>query len=286
MLLAIGAYLLWGAFPIYFKAVAHVPALQVLAHRVVWALVVTAVLIAPLGRRIAVAATFADRRRLAKLFVSAVLLAVNWGVFIYAVASARVLQASLGYFINPLVSVLLGVLILGERLRPIGWVAVGLAAAGVGVELMRLGTLPWISCVLALSFAGYGLMHKLTPVDTLVGLFSETALLAPPAFAYLLVIGLAGSGAFGAVDVGTDILLIVAGPITALPLLLFVAAARRITLATLGLIQYITPTAHFLLAVFLFKEPVGGYQWGAFGLIWLALALYTIDAIRGAAPDR
>lgn len=287
-LLAIGAYLLWGAFPLYFKAVAGVPALQVLAHRVVWALVIAALLIIVRHRSTAVAATFADRRHFAALFVSSVLLAVNWGVFIYAVESGRVLQASLGYFINPLVSVVLGMIVLGERLRPTAWLAVMLVAIGVGLELLRLGTVPWIALVLATSFAGYGLMHKLAPVESLVGLFVETALLAPLAVPYLCFLALSGTGAFTAIDGRTDTLLILAGPVTLLPLLLFVAAARRITLATLGIVQYITPTAHFLLAVFVFGEPIGDDHWAAFGLIWLALAVYTAGALRrsSAPPDR
>lgn len=287
-LLAIGAYLVWGAFPLYFKAVTGVPALQVLAHRVVWALVVAALLIIVRRRYGAVARTLADRRRLAALFIASVLLAVNWGVFIYAVASGRVLQASLGYFINPLVSVVLGVIVLGERLPRTGWLAVALAAAGVGLELLRLGTLPWIALVLATSFAGYALMHKLAPVETLVGLFVETALLAPLALAFLLTLGLTGTGAFTVVDAGSDALLrdallILAGPVTLLPLVLFVAAARRIALATLGIVQYITPTAHFLLAVFVFGERMGDEHWAAFGLIWLALGVYTAGALRRAS---
>lgn len=287
-LLAIGAYLLWGAFPLYFKAVAGVPALQVLAHRVVWALVIAALLIIVRHRCRAVAATFADRRHLASLFVSSVMLAVNWGVFIYAVESGRVLQASLGYFINPLVSVVLGMIVLGERLRPTAWFAVMLAAIGVGLELLRLGTVPWIALVLATSFAGYGLMHKLAPVESLVGLFVETALLAPLAVPYLCFLALSGTGAFTAIDGRTDALLMLAGPVTLLPLLLFVAAARRITLATLGIVQYITPTAHFLLAVFVFGEPIGDDHWAAFGLIWLALAVYTVGALRRSSspPNR
>jgi rarD protein len=282
-LLAVGAYLLWGVFPLYFKAVADVPALQVLAHRVVWSLVVVTLAIVVLRRTGAVAATFADRRRLAALFLAATLLAVNWGVFIHAVVSGRVLEASLGYFINPLVNVVLGVVVLGERLRPASWVAVALAACGVGVELFVGGTLPWITPVLALSFAGYGLMHKLAPTESLVALFTETALLAPLAFLYLIAVAFTGAGAFGSIDASTDALLILAGPVTALPLVLFVAAARRISFATLGLIQYVTPTAHFLLAILVFGEPIAAGRWAAFGLIWLALAVYSIDAVRGRA---
>lgn len=283
--LAIGAYLFWGAFPLYFKAVAHVPALQVLAHRVVWALLFAAVAVVVLRRGGAIATVFADRRRLGWLFLSGTVLAVNWGVFIYAIATARVLQASLGYFINPLVSVVFGVLILGERLRPAGWLAVALAALGVALEVGRQGTLPWIALVLAVSFAVYGLLHKLAPVETLVGLFTETALLAPLAFAYLLLMAVQGVGAFGSIDLRTDVLLILAGPVTALPLLLFVAATGRITLATLGLVQYITPTGHFLLAILVFGEPIAANRWLAFGLIWLALTVYTIDVLlRRRAP--
>lgn len=282
-LLAVGAYLCWGLFPLYFKAVAHVPALQVLAHRVVWALVVVGLAVVVARRGSAVWSVLGSPRRLLGLTLSATVLAVNWGVFIYAVATGRVLQASLGYFINPLVSVVLGVIVFGERLSAPAWLAVGLAAIGVGIDIIHLGTLPWIAMVLAVSFAAYGVLHKREPIDTLVGLCIETAVLAPLAAVYLLILAVDGSGAFGTVDARTDGLLILAGPITALPLLLFVAAAGRITLSTLGLVQYLTPTAHLLLAVLLFGETLSADQWLAFGLIWGALGLYAVDALRRRA---
>jgi chloramphenicol-sensitive protein RarD len=281
ILLAAAAYALWGLFPLYFKAVAAVPALQVLAHRVLWALVAVAlVLLVVPAARAAAAAAFARPRLLAALLASASLLSLNWGVFIHAVATGRVLDASLGYFINPLVSVLLGVAVLGERLGRRQWLAVGLALAAVLIDIAWLGRLPWIALVLAVSFAGYGLIRKLAPIDALAGLFMETALLAPVALVYLVVLTAAGRSAFAAGDLASDLLLVLAGPVTALPLVLFVAGARRVRLATAGLLQYIAPTGHFLLAVFAFGEAMSAAHWLTFALIWLALGLYGAEAVQ------
>ena len=286
---ASGAYALWGLFPIYFKAVAEVPAVEVLAHRIVWSVIVVFAALAIGGRITAAGAIFRRPRLLAMLAASATALSLNWGVFIYAVASGQVLQASLGYFINPLVSILLGVLILGERLKRLQWLAVAMAASGVVVEVLAVGTLPWIALVLAFSFAVYGLLRKLAPAEALTGLFAETALLAPVALAYLLVLAARGRGAFATGDLRLDLLLVLAGPVTALPLVLFVAGARRIRLVTVGLLQYIAPTGHFLLALLMFKEQMTPAHGLTFALTWAGLALYTLDALRvpvrpGRAP--
>lgn len=283
VVLALAAYALWGRFPIYFKAVAAVPGLQVLAHRVVWALLVVAVCLV-FARRSRAAALAAGRRPrlLATLLLSATLLSLNWGVFIHAVSTGRVLDASLGYFINPLVSVLFGVVFLAERLSRRQWLAVALAAVAVVVDIAWIGQVPWIALVLAVSFAAYGLIRKLAPIDSLAGLGIETALLAPLALAYLVVVTRAGDGAFAAGDWRLDALLVLAGPITALPLLLFVAGGRRVRLTTLGLLQYVVPSGHFLLAVLVFAEPLGVAQGVSFGLIWLALALYAAETMHRA----
>ena len=283
---ASGAYALWGLFPIYFKAVAAVPAVEVLAHRVAWSLVVVFLALAVSGRLGAAGALFRRPRLLAVLALSAAALSLNWGVFIYTVASGQVLQASLGYFINPLVSILLGVVVLGERLSRLQWLAVALAATGVVAEVVAVGTLPWIALVLAFSFAAYGLLRKLAPAEALTGLFAETALLAPVALAYLLVLAAEGRGSFAAGDIRLDLLLVLAGPITALPLVLFVAGARRIRLVTVGLLQYIAPTGHFLLALLVFEEAMTPAHGLTFALTWAGLALYTLDALRPPVRPR
>jgi chloramphenicol-sensitive protein RarD len=231
-----------------------------------------------------VQAVFLDARLVAALTLSATLIAVNWGVFIWAVADGRVLESSLGYFINPLVNVLLGVVVLGERLRRVQWLAVLLAALGVLHQLIALGTMPWVALTLALSFGGYGLVRKTASVDAITGLFVEALLLAPVALLYLVHAGLAGEGAFGRHGPAFDLLLVFAGPLTALPLILFVAGARRIRLTTVGLLQYIAPTGHFLLAVLVYGEAFSRQSFITFALIWTALVVYTLDAVQATRP--
>jgi chloramphenicol-sensitive protein RarD len=279
-LYALGAYLIWAGVPLYFKLVAAIPATEVLGHRVVWSLVFVALLLAARRHWSGVTAALSDRVLLRRLALSALLVSVNWLVFIWAIANDHLLDASLGYFINPLVNVVLGVLLLGERLRRLQWLAVALALAGVGNLVWQHGSLPWIALTLAFTFAGYGLVRKRTQVDSLSALFVETLLLAPLALAWLAWIDLGGAGHFLRVDPATDGLLLLAGVVTALPLLLFGSAARRLRLSTLGLLQYTVPTCHFLLAVFAFGEPFTPAHAFTFGAIWLALALYSIDMLR------
>lgn len=282
-LYALAAYGLWGLFPLYFKAVATVPAVEVLAHRILWTLAVIAVALglgsgsgARLGR------ILASRRLAATLALSALALAVNWGTFVSAVAAGRVLECSLGYFINPLVTVLLAVVVLGERLRRRQWLAVALAALGVGYLIAATGVPPWIGFVLAVSFGLYGLLRKLAPVDPLTGLLVETLVLAPLALAYLGWLAASGDGAFGRGDEALHLLLMAGGPLTALPLVLFAAGARRIRLATLGLLQYVAPTGQFLLAVFVYGEPLTPHHAIAFAGIWAGLAVYSWDLVLAA----
>ena len=286
---ALGAYLAWGISPIYFKALARVPPLEILAHRVVWSLLLLAGLLAasrrlgPLGR------VLADRRRLALLAGTAALLSVNWFIYIWAVNSGRLLEASLGYFVNPLVNVLLGVLFLGERLSvPQRW-AVALASAGVLVLLLRLGTFPWVSLSLAISFGLYGLLRKRAAIGALEGLLVETAWIAPASLAYLLRLGASGDGAFGS-GASTTALLVAAGAVTALPLLWFNHGVARLRLSTIGLVQYVAPTTQFLLAVLAYREPFGSAHAAAFAFIWASLAVYSADALartrRAAAAVR
>lgn len=275
-LLAIGAYGLWGVLPLYFKLLRHVPAIQILAHRVVWSLLLLFVLVIAL-RRVRAIVTAARGRTLLLLCASAALIAVNWYVYIRAVEDRHVLEASLGYFINPLVNVALGMAVLGERMRPVQGVAVGIAAAGVLVLTLAGGGAIWISLTLALSFGLYGLLRKVAAIDALGGLVVETALLAPLC---VIVLAMAGpAGAFGE-DRATDALLVAAGAVTAAPLLMFAAAARRLRYSTLGLFQYIAPTIQFLLAVFAFGEPLRGAHVVTFALIWGGCALYAWDGAR------
>jgi chloramphenicol-sensitive protein RarD len=282
---ALAAYLAWGVSPIYFKALAGVPAQEILAHRVVWSVVLLGALLAATSGLGALGRAFADRRRAALLAGTAALISVNWFLYIWSVNAGRLLEASLGYFVNPLVNVLLGVVFLRETLsRPQRW-AVALAAAGVVVLLVRLGTFPWISLTLALTFGVYGLLRKRAAVDALAGLFLETAFLAPAALAFLLFLGVRGRGAFGG-SAATTALLVAAGAVTAIPLLWFGHGVHRLRLSTLGLVQYVAPTAQFLLAVLAYHERFTPAHAVAFAFIWASLAVYTADALARtrAAP--
>lgn len=275
--LAVATYLIWGGIPAYFKAVEHVPPLEVLSHRVVWSVLYLAVLIALLRRGANLLAVLADRRLVGTMVVSSLLVSGNWLIFIWAVVNERVLETSLGYFINPLVSVVLGVAFLGERLRFLQWVAVGLAVAAVANLVVTYGELPWVALSLAFLFGFYGLVRKMAPVDAFTGLFVETLLICPVALAFLVYLAATGAGAFGAIDRGTDGLLLAAGIVTVVPLVSFVGAAKRLRLSTIGFFQYIAPTGQFLLAVFAWNEPFTLAYGVTFSLIWLALAIYSLD---------
>ncbi len=279
------AYGSWGVFPIYLKAVASASVFEILSHRVVWALAMLLVVIGVRGEMRAVGAALRHRRALLVLGASTVLIGINWLVYIFSVTHARMLEASLGYYVNPLVSVLLGVVILGERLEPLVKAAVAVAAAGVLWLTFHLGQLPWISLVLALSFALYGLLRKIAPVGALVGLTVETLLLVPFAGAYLLRTVTSGRAAFLAGSPRMDALLLLAGPLTAIPLLCFAAAARRLPLSTIGFMQYLSPTIQFLLAVAVYAEPFDRARGGAFACIWAAVALFAFHSIRRGAPE-
>ncbi len=283
VLAGLGAYGIWGFFPMFWKTLGHVPALEVLAHRIVWACLLLGIAVVAMRRRRPLLQALSSRRVVGTLMLTTLLIAVNWLVFIWAVNAGRVLETSLGYFINPLVNVLLGVVFLKERLRPWQMAAVGLAAAGVLVLTLARGTAPWASLVLGFTFGFYGLLRKRCPVDGVVGLTIETALLAPFAAAWLLWLG--DAGAFGR-DAGTDWLLIVGGILTTVPLLLFVAAAQRLRLATVGLLQYIAPTLHFILAVALYGEPLTLAHIVTFGCIWGGIALYAGDTMRASRQAR
>jgi chloramphenicol-sensitive protein RarD len=280
---ALLAYLAWGLMPVYWKRVAEIPALQMVAHRVVWSVLVLVLLLTLLKRWPAVVETAASRPRLALLSATATLITVNWLTFVWAVQNAYVLEASLGYFINPLFNIVLGMAFLGERLRPGQWVAVLIAGLGVLNLIVQLGTVPWVALTLALSFGLYGLLRKIAPVDGLVGLSVETFLLTPVALAYLLYSDFTGAGAFLRVDWRLDLWVAQAGWVTALPLLWFANAAKRLRYATLGFFQYLAPTCHFLLAVGLYGENLTGAHLVTFSCIWSALVIYSVDTSRGLA---
>jgi chloramphenicol-sensitive protein RarD len=274
------AYLLWGCFPLYFPLLRPAGAVEVLAHRVVWSLVVVAVLVQVTRRWAAVRAIVADRAKLSRLAVAAAVLAVNWGVYIYGVTSGRVVETSLGYFINPLVTVMLGVVVLRERLRPLQYAALGLAAAAVVFLAVQSGHVPWIALILAVSFGTYGLLKKTAVVGALAGLTVETAVLAPLGLAYLVVLQLSGRSTLVAHGPAHTTLLAVTGLITAIPLLFFGAAASRVPLTTLGVLQYLAPTMQFLLGVLVFHEPLGAARLLGFGLVWVALLVFTADLMN------
>ncbi len=286
MAYALAAFGLWGVFPLYFHAVASVPAFEVLAHRVVWSVLCVALMLSAWRQWPAVRRALAERRTLLALTGSSLLIAVNWLVFIWAVAQGRVLEASLGYYITPLVSVLFGRLFLRERLHRLQWVAVALAGLGVGYMLLRLGALPWVSLALAATFSAYGLVRKLVAVGAIPGLFIETLLLAPVAAGYLLWLTSGGEASFGRQGMSMSLLLAAAGIVTATPLICYTQAVRRLRLASVGLFQYLTPTAQMLLAVLFFGELFTPTHGVTFACIWLALALYTASAWRGRTPAR
>ena len=274
---AFAGFVLWGLMPLYFREVAAVPALEVVLHRCVWSLLFLLIVLAALRRFGWMRALARQPRLFGLFFVSALLLAGNWLVYVHAVQSGQVVQASLGYFINPIANVLLGVLVLHERLRRLQWAAVVLASLGVLWLTVLAGQLPWIALVLAISFAIYALIRKTATLGALEGLTLETLLLAPLALPLLAWWTLRGSGSMAGGDLGLDLWLVLAGPLTALPLLLFAAGARRLRLATIGLLQYISPTIQLGLAVWVFGEPFDSARLLGFVLIWTALALYSLD---------
>ena len=272
------AYVVWGFFPVYFKWVQLVPPLEMVAHRVLWSFVFLLLLIAWKGAWGAILGMLTRPKPLAALALSTLLIATNWLVFIYAVSIGEVLQASLGYFINPLVSVLLGFVFLGERLERLQWLSLLLAFVGVGYLAVQYGSLPWISLVLGVTFGLYGLIRKSLHVEPLVGLTVETLLLAPFALLYIVQLHQRGTGVFLASSTRLDILIAMSGVITAIPLLMFATAAKRLRLATIGFLQYITPTIQFLLAVTVYGEHFTRTHLISFLLIWCGLALYSLHA--------
>lgn len=276
---AISAFGLWGVFPLYFMAVDHMPVAEVLAHRIFWSAVLVAAALALRGRLVGIWSLLQDRAVAIRVAASATFVGFNWTVYIWAVTHGHVLESSLGYFINPLVNVLLGAVFLGERHNRLQWIAIAIAAAGVFNQIAFVGSFPWIALSLAFSFGFYGLIRKTAPVEAMSGLLFETAVYTPLAVAFIAYLAYQETGHFGA-GWPDSALLVLAGAVTAVPLYLFTEAARRLRLATLGLFQYIAPTLQFMLGVTVFGEPLGPSFLITFALIWTALALYSFSAFR------
>jgi chloramphenicol-sensitive protein RarD len=286
VLLGAAAYLLWGLFPLYWPLLEPAGAVEILAHRMVWSLVVVAVVLTARRYWSWIAVLRGEPRRVGLLALASVLIAVNWGTYIWGVNSHHVVETSLGYFINPLVTILFGVLLLHERLRTAQWVAVGLAALAVVVLTVDYGHPPWIALILAFSFASYGLLKKRAGVGALESLTVETATLFVPALAFLVALQLHGTGTFGHGSAGHSLLLAGGGIVTAIPLLCFGAATIRVPLSTMGLLQYLTPVMQFLLGVLLRHEPLPAARLAGFALVWVAILVLGIDALRRRAPER
>jgi len=286
VLFGIGAYSLWGIFPLYFPLLEPSSPVEILAHRIGWTLVVV-LLVLVLRRRLGeMLAAARDRRILLLLAAASLLIAINWVVFIYAATTDRVLEAALGYFINPLVSVAFGMLVFGERLRRAQGAAVALGAAAVVVLTAYYGGFPWIALVLAFSFGTYGLLKKLAGVGAAEGLALETLLLIVPALVYLVVVWAQGDATFGTEGAGHALLLAASGPLTALPLLLFAACVIRVPLSTVGLLQYLAPVLQFLVGWLIVSEAMPTSRWIGFGLVWSALGILTWDGLRAAGAAR
>ncbi|MES0017314.1 EamA family transporter RarD [Mesorhizobium sp. M0036] len=278
---ALGAYLLWGLLPFYMKAVAHLPLIEVIAHRIVWSVPIAAAVLVWAGRTADFKGAIRSPRSIAMAALTATLISVNWAIYVWAISVDRTVETALGYYINPLVSIVVGALLLGEKLDRLQIAAVLLAAVAVAVLTVDAGKLPWVSLALAFSFAAYGFFRKTLPIGPSQGFLLEVLLLSVPALAYIVFLVVNGQDHFISSN-GTDMaLLIGCGPVTSVPLLLFAFGAKLLRLSTIGIMQYIAPTMVFLIAVLIFDEPFGTTQAIAFALIWAALAMYSWSMFRG-----
>jgi len=276
----VAAYSIWGLVPIYWKLLQHVPAIQVLGHRIVWSLAVLVILVAAMRQRGRPVLANVSMRVVGQYAIAAALIAANWFLYIYAVNAGFIVETSLGYYITPLVNVLFGVVFFHERMRPAQWLAIAFATVGVVELTFAYGALPWIAFGLAASFGSYGLVKKKAPLDPLEGLTLETAILAPVAILFLLMLHWSGEGAFLRTGATSDTLMIGGGLVTTVPLLLFAAAVRSVPLSVIGILQYIGPTLQFLLGVFVYDEPFSRTQLVGFSIVWMALAIYAGDSLR------
>jgi chloramphenicol-sensitive protein RarD len=284
-LFGIFAYLLWGLFPLYWRLLRPSPPVEILAHRVVWSFLFVAVLVAATRRWRRILPLLRDRRTAGLIVLAALVIAANWGTFIYGVNTDRVVETSLGYFINPLVTVLLGVLVLRERLRPAQWAAIAVGTAAVAVLTVDYGHIPYLALTLAASFGLYGLVKKRLAVPAAEGLLLESGVLLLPALAYVLVLTGRGESTVG-ISVGHTLLMVLSGVTTAVPLLLFAGAANRIPLSAIGLLQYLAPILQLACGVLVFGEPMPPARLAGFALVWLALVVFTADGIRHVRSTR
>jgi chloramphenicol-sensitive protein RarD len=288
LLFAFGAYFIWGLFPIYWKWLKQVPALELLSHRIIWSFIFLLVFILASRKWNDFRTLIRDRKVIGIYFIAAILIGINWLTYVWAVNAGFIVETSLGYFINPLLSVSLGVIFLRERLRPLQWLPVGLAALGVAYLTFVYGRLPWIALVLAFSFGVYGLVKKIAPLGPFYGITLETGILLLPALLYLGAQEASGQAAFLRSGPGIDLLLLGAGIVTTIPLLMFASAAHRIPLSMIGLMQYLAPTLQFLLGVLVYKEPFNATQAIGFGIVWVALVIFWLEswaAQRAIQPE-
>jgi chloramphenicol-sensitive protein RarD len=285
---AVLAYGIWGFLPIYWKTINEVPASQILSHRIIWSFIFLVVIISVRKDWMAFGKAIQSRKTFLIFSLAAILIGVNWLTYIWAVNAGFIVETSLGYFINPLISVLFGVIFLKEKLRTMQWVSIGLAFAGVLYLTFNYGELPWIALLLATTFGLYGLIKKTAPLNSLHGLSLETGILFLPALFFLIFSESQGTGSLGHTGWSTGLLLILSGVVTALPLLLFAIAARKINLSTLGILQYFAPTLQFLIGVVLYNEPLTSARLAGFVIIWIALIIYSLENIyvrrRSALP--
>ena len=279
-LIGLGAFIWWGLAPIYFKSVDHVSALEILAHRIAWSIPVTLLLMLVIKKRITILEILNNRKVFLGLLLSTILISINWFIFTWAVTNNQILATSLGYFINPIMSVVMGVIFLGERLAKLQWAAVAFAVIGVVNQVINYGEIPWIALSLATSFAIYGFIKKQLQVDSINGFLVETAIAFPVAIGYIIWIGVNGSALFASSNDSTDYLLAASGIITAVPLILFSMSAKKIPLSGLGFLQFIAPSITFVLATQVYNEPLNFEQLMSFVFIWIGLGLYLIEPIR------
>lgn len=288
ILYAIIAYVMWGLFPLYWKQLETIPALQLIGHRIGWSFILLLFVILITRQWQAFRKVAFEKKTVRIYFLAAILISINWFTYVWAVNSGFVVETSLGYYINPLFSVLFGVIIFREHLRPVQWLPIGLAAAGVLYLTVTYGSLPWIALTLAFSFGLYGLIKKTAPLNSLFGLTLETGLLFLPAFAFLLFSELTGQGAFLHSSAQANWMMVGAGLVTTVPLLFFASAAPRIPLTTIGILQYVNPTMQFLLGVLLYKEPFTHDRLIGFSLVWIGLVVFWLEGFysnRKLSPD-
>lgn len=283
---ALMAYVLWGFLPFFMKAVSHIPAPEVVAHRIVWSVPLAGLVLVWLGRTADIKAALRSPRMLAMATLTAVLITINWGIYVWAISVGRTIETALGYYINPLFSIFLGAVLLKEKLSPAQMVAIGLAACAVAILAFDAGGLPWVSLGLCFSWGFYAFFRKTLPIGPNQGFFLEVLLLSVPALAYVIWLEASGGGHFGDTGIADVLWLLACGIVTAIPLMIYANGAKLLRLSTIGIMQYIAPTMIFLIAVFAFGEPFGTTKLIAFGFIWAALFIYSGAMLRGARAKR